>query len=523
MTPEELQALIDERARQMLVIDDVIRSARADGNRVWTDEESTRYSAAVALIDAPEGLDAQIARGTQLLNQATAEGANEIRRARYDVPNINVRGTYSVGAGVTRDLDDMLWATAPVVRASNGLSNVAVEPVVIRSDISAAGRIAPRITAFRPEDREIIRSFQELVAEMSFVGMLVDEDAKNTRKGFQVARGLRQYDDRWSQIMRAMDSDTSAEGTEWIPTGIGASLHEKVRVMGKVAPLFQTIDLPTAPWKWPIEGADLTAYRVAEPIADTATKVTVSTAGSSAVTFDPEIFGARALWSRSLDVDSAIAIAAYHQRKVVQAFADAREKAIIDGDTDGTHQDSDVGASTTDARTAWDGLRKKALAQTLVTATSTSVANLLALRKGMTRWGVNPANLAYIVGVSAAHALLADTNLLTVDKFGPNATILNGQIGSVAGVPVVVSEWVREDLNATGVYDGITTTKTFNLCVNRDEWAMGTRMALDFKISDELYLETFQRVIVAFSREDFQSIASAATNEDTAMSYNVTP
>jgi hypothetical protein len=135
------------------------------------------------------------------------------------------------------------------------------------------------------------------------------------------------------------------------------------------------------------------------------------------------------------------------------------------------------------------------------------VANLLALRKGMTKWGVNPADLAYIVGVSAAHALLADTNLLTVDKFGPNATILNGQIGAVAGVPVIVSEWVREDLNATGVYDGITTTKTFNLCVNRNEWAMGTRMGLDFKISDELYLETFQRVIVGFSREDFQSIA----------------
>ena len=233
--------------------------------------------------------------------------------------------------------------------------------------------------------------------------------------------------------------------------------------------------------------------------------------------------GVRSLWSKTLDVDSAVAIAGYQQRKLVQAFADAREKAIIDGDTDGTHQDSDVGASTTDARTAWDGLRKKALAQTVVTATSSSVANLLALRKGMAKWGVNPADLAYIVGVSAAHALLADSNLLTVDKFGPNATILNGQIGSIAGVPVIVSEHVREDLNASGVYDGITTTKTFNLCVNRNEWAMGTRMTLDFEINDVLYLETFQRVIVGFSREDFQSIASAATNEDTAISYNVTP
>ena len=169
--------------------------------------------------------------------------------------------------------------------------------------------------------------------------------------------------------------------------------------------------------------------------------VTASTMGTGAVTFDAEIFGVRSLWSRSLDADSAIAISGRLLNNIVQAFVDAEEQAIIDGDTDGTHQDSDVGASTTDARTAWDGLRKKALAQTTVTATSTSVANLLLLRKGMLRWGVNPANLAYIVGVSAAHALLADTNLLTVDKFGPNATILNGQIGSVAGVPVIVSDF----------------------------------------------------------------------------------
>ena len=59
-----------------------------------------------------------------------------------------------------------------------------------------------------------------------------------------------------------MDTDTSNEGVDWIPTGIGASLHERVRASGKVAGLFQRINLPTNPWKWPLEGADATAYRV---------------------------------------------------------------------------------------------------------------------------------------------------------------------------------------------------------------------------------------------------------------------
>jgi len=516
-----VQELKDERARQLTIMEDAVRATREAKLPTMTDEDRLRYDGAKAEIEA---LDPQIDEAVKTEGDTARLGEFESIRSRYSVPNINVKGSESVGAGVTRSLDDLYNATADVVRGSNGISTVNVDQVIVRSSLNDAGKVAPRVSAFRPEHREVIRSFQALVAEMSIVGTLVDKRATTAAEGFQVSRSLPAYKGRYTDILRAMDVDTYGEGAEWIPTGLGATVHEKVRASGKVAPLFDVVDLPTNPWKWPIAGADLTAYRVAEPTSDTATKVTASTSGTSAATFDAEIFGARTLWSKSLDADSAVAIAPRMVAQIVQAFVDAQEKAILDGDTDGTHQDTDVNAlGTTDVRWAWDGLRKKALAQTLVTATTTSVANLLALRGGMGKWGVNPADLVYIIGVSAFHDLIADANLLTVDKFGPNATILNGQVGSIAGVPVIVSEHVREDLNATGVNDGITTTKTYNLCVNRREWVMGRRMALDFMTSDELYAETFQRVGVAFSREDFQHVGTAAANDDTAMSYNVTP
>jgi HK97 family phage major capsid protein len=523
--PTISEALADKRAQYLNDIDVILNTAK-DAKRELTPQERVDHDAIVALVEGKGGLDEQIATAKATEADEARHAGQEARKAAFPTPNINVRGDYSVGANVTRDLDQMFWATADTVRAAQGTAAIPVEQVVVRakSDNSGPGKVAPRIAAFRPQDQATIRDFQNIVAEMAVVGMMVDRDANTSAKGFRVARSLPQYAQQWKHIMAALDVDTSGEGAEWVPTGIGASLHERVRAAGKVAPLFARITLPSNPWKWPIEGGDLTAYRVAEPTSDTATKVTASTAGTVAATFDAEIFGARTLWSKSLDVDSAIAIAAYQQMKLVQAFVDAEEKAILDGDTDGTHQDTDVQAiGATDARTAWDGLRKKALAQTLVTATTTSVANLLALRGGMAKWGVNPAQLAYIVGVSALHDLIADTNLLTVDKFGPNATILNGQIGSIAGVPVIVSEHVREDLNATGVNDGITATKTYNLCVNRGEFAIGQRMALDVETNDVLYGETFQRVAYAFMREDFQHIGSAATNDDVAMSYNVTP
>jgi HK97 family phage major capsid protein len=456
-------------------------------------------------------------------------GLDEIKRS-FSVPNINVKGDKAPGSDVTRNLDELLWATNETVRAGEfgrdgnlrptGATNN-VEQVVIRSE--SGGVQAPRLTAFRQDDRQVIRQFQGLVADMSIFGMMVDPKAKSSADGFEVARNHRAFKDQYRQILRALDTDTSTEGTEWIPTGIGATMHEKVRAAGKIAALFPRVNLPTNPWKWPIEGADATAYRVAEPTSDTATKVTVSTPGTAAATFDAEILGGRILFSKSLEADSALAILPFTQMKLVRSFVDAEEKAILDGDTDGTHQDSDTqAAGATHASSSWDGLRKRGLAETTQAITTTTAANLALLRKSMGKWGVNPSDLVYIIGVSSYLVLMSDTNLLTVDKFGPNATLLNGQIGSLYGVPVIVSEHVRENLNASGVYDGITTTKTYGLCVNRNEWAMGQRSPLTVEVDDSIYRETYQRVVVGFMREDFQSIASASTDDNTSIGYNIT-
>ena len=69
------------------------------------------------------------------------------------------------------------------------------------------------------------------------------------------------------------------------------------------------------------------------------------------------------LFSRSVEADSAAAILPFVRGKLVQAFVEAEEQTILDGDTDGTHQDADTNTSgTTHFSWAWDGLRKKALA-----------------------------------------------------------------------------------------------------------------------------------------------------------------
>jgi HK97 family phage major capsid protein len=517
---QTIDDLVVERARGLDAIDDILRTAaeRPEAERALTADERADHDYLVAACD---DLETQISRAHEANDNDLIRANHEVRRG-WTPPTVNVNRIGVAPATATRSLDELLHASAETVVTASGARNP-VEDTIVRSR-DGAEVAAPRINHLLPEHQGAVRAFQSTVADMVIAGAMLGRGATSSAEGFTLARSLPQFSERYNHVLRALDVDTSGEGADWVPTGIGSTLHERVRAEGKIAPLFQSIQLPTNPWKMPIEGTDSVAYRMGEPTTDTESKPAASTPGTVAATFDAEIFAARSLWSRTTDADSVVAMLPYVQRKLVGAFVTAEERAILDGDSDGTHQDTDVHAlGATDARWAWDGLRKKAIAQTIVTATTATAANLGLLRAGMGKWGLNPTDLVFIVGVSNMHDILADSNVLTVDKFGPNATILNGQIAAIHGVPIVVSEHVRENLNATGVHDAITTTKTYMLCVNRNEWVMGQRMALDIEADDSIYRETFQRVLVGFRRQDFQHVGSAATNEDTAIAYNVTP
>jgi hypothetical protein len=523
LTDDQANSLRAERGREFARMTDIIETSKMhnDGKAVLSTAERADYDRCQARFDA-----------------ITAE-LDDGGVARRGVPRPYVTGGFNgVDAPpAMRSLDALLWATAESVpagsisetgvftQAGNG-ARAQIDRVVVRSDALGADIPAPRMADLPADAHRAVRDFQDCVADMTIFGLMIDKQAATGRQGFEVARSHRLFKDRWHHACRALDVDTSGEGGTWVPTGIGATMHEKVRATGKIAPLFPHIDLPTNPWKWPIEGGDATAYRVAEPTSDTATKVAPSTPGTLGATFDAEILGGRVLFSRSVEADSAVAILPFTRMKLVRAFVDAEERAILDGDTDGTHQDADVQAlGTTDARTAWDGLRKKGLAETALdgAAAALSASNLRSLRALMGKWGLNPDDLAIIVGVNSYYDLLADEALLTLEKLGPQATILTGQIGTLYGAPVIASEHIREDLNASGVYDGITTTRSYAVIVNRMEWALGTRMALDVEVDSSIYRESFQKVVVAFERVDLQHIGDAATNDDTAIIFEVAP
>ena len=324
---------------------------------------------------------------------------------------------------------------------------------------------------------------------------------------------------------KAMDTATATEGAEWVPTGFSSELVRKVNLLLKVAALFNRITMPTDNWTLPVEGGDATAYLASQATSDTATKFTASTPGTGNVAFGAKKLAVRVLTSKELEEDSIVAVLPYMQMKVVKALAEAQEECILNGDDSTTHQDSDIHAlGATDRRKAWKGLRKHALAlgTATVSLATFSADNLRSVRGAMGKYGVEPQALAWIAGIiTYLKKILTLDEVQTVDKYGAGATLLTGELAKLDNIPVIVSEFQRETLNASGVYDGSTVTKGALSLVYRPAYMIGDRRRVTVQILRELYAETDQDAIIATQRLDFEDVIDATAEKVSGLGYNI--
>lgn len=125
---------------------------------------------------------------------------------------------------------------------------------------------------------------------------------------------------------------------------------------------------------------------------------------------------------------------------------------------------------------------------TVAAATAVTIANMVALRKDLGAWGLDPAELVYIVNTDIYYNLLEDTTFQTVDKVGDRATLLTGQVGSIGNTPVLVSSEfaTRADTQAGA------------LCFAPANFVVGNQRGLRFDTQD--LVETQRRVLVSSMR-----------------------
>ena len=337
-----------------------------------------------------------------------------------------------------------------------------------------------------------------------FMGF-IDND-KELKKSFLSSSDL--------ELGKALATSATNLGAEWIPTGFSSQLVEAVALETKVAALFQEITMPTNPYKLPIDLRGTGPFLVAQNTSGSSpTKVPET--GTANVTEDSTLtavkIGARLVWSEEIDEDSIVNLMAFSKQRMVTDLAEGKENAIINGDDNGTHMDADV-TGTTDVREAFDGLRFYGLnngtGQIAGGNGDLTIDMIRGMRGERGKYGTNPKDLALIIGLKIYMGVLGIEQVETLEKFGNQFTALNGALGVIDGMPIIVSEFSREVLNASGVQDGVTEDRATALIPHRKSFLIGNRSGIQVNALNDI--ETDQVVLVSKMRVAFQNVYGAS-------------
>lgn len=323
--------------------------------------------------------------------------------------------------------------------------------------------------------------------------------------------------------LKAFGSTVSGSGDEWVPTLMSNQFIQEFELDFVLENRMKQVAMASNPYDLPTQSGVTKARKIGENVSMTDTTFT-----TSKLTFTASKTGEYYILPEEMTEDSAPDILAEGRDEVVNAQIRAWESAIINGDNDGTHIDSDTQALGADvAEKLCKGLRRQALANAAAGATVDfgnalpTEALLNSLRRKMKRFGVNSGELILLAGPAVYSSLLELPNVATMDKFGPLATVLKGALAAYQGIPIVISQYMREDLNATGVYDGTTTTRGGLILVHAARWYVGTRRPIRVKVGPDVNQETDRWKLASYQRKDFQGMPQSATEVSVAYGYNV--
>lgn len=427
----------------------------------------------------------------------------------------------------TPSMDEIAAAVNAALDERENGASAAPRKRLPTADPAEAVKAAPHIQVNSPYDRlsavDMAHGYVMLRAAKSFRG--VSEQYANAL-AHKVRRG-------GLSALKADElsySTQAAYGDEWVPDLWSAELWRQARLENVILPLLRAVEMPSNPYELPVEGADPTVYYVPETTDETnltlgsANPIPDSKIGSGKVTLSAKKLALRVGFSAELAEDSLIPVLSMYREQAMRALATAIDSVILNGDTattaTGNINSDDTAPSTGATYLAFDGLRKLPLVTATTNAINAGSEPTLALlrqaRFAMAhRYSVNPKQLAWIVDGGTYAKLLGLDEFLTMDKAGPHATALTGQIGYVDGTPVLVSAEMPLTM-ADGKVNASGNTRGQAVCVYRPGWIVGYRRRIAASMDYLPYYDAYQMTATV-------RLAMARLDDDVASNlYNIT-
>jgi HK97 family phage prohead protease len=195
--------------------------------------------------------------------------------------------------------------------------------------------------------------------------------------------------------------------------------------------------------------------------------------------------------------DAILPILPLIRESIVRAHARGIENALLLGN----HADGVYGTSGA----AFEGLitmagSNKTQSATAFASESLTALDLLKARKNMGKYGMNPADVVYIINTTEYFNLLQDAEFQDVNLVGSEAVNLRGEIGTVYGSKVIVCDEFKTP----------AVSKFYGCAVYAKNYLMprlrGVTIESDYEVANQ------RRVLVASQRIGFTDMIDASTS-----------
>ena len=286
---------------------------------------------------------------------------------------------------------------------------------------------------------------------------------------------------------------SSSYGADIVPENYGTDLYIRAVAMhGDLAKLFPKVGMSSDVEYIPEILGDITvaAYSSYANQNTAIENVTASANTTGSATLTARTFVAKQNVYDRTAADVKVNLIRALRQKMAAKIASELSAAILNGDTTATHMDEDLEAEGANIPEAmWKGLRKLTMAGSLGvdgTDAAYTIANLISVRALMKAYalGANKAACKWIFGVESYNKLVGLLLAQTASPDMANYSIKSGDVETLLGHEVLVSEHQREDLEIDGYADSTGTdgNQGFISLVNPNYFVLGVREEMSIKI-----------------------------------------
>ena len=330
---------------------------------------------------------------------------------------------------------------------------------------------------------------------------------KIVRKGWDTAYG--------QDILQKAGVTYDATTAAGIDVSVSQAFEEEVRLAQKVAPLFREIQVASGATVLPIAPDTENANWNNTGLETAANLLEESGASDNNYNVNRVLLQAFRLVSGTFianDTDEQVVISMLPiiTSAIARAHAKAIDAAIMNGNSSFVGL---VGGAGTDGAGSFMAADSALVTDPDASGTSDAItgANLLSIRSEMGKYGMNPADVAYIVGIDQYYNLIADAAFSDVSEVGSDTAMkLVGAVGSIYGSPVIATDALAQGTKEAGAFTG-TAAAAVNVRNYVIPRLKGVSIETDYEVAGQ------RTAIVAAQSLGFNELVAGVTNNEPAV------